>query len=100
MIGLRLTQITRLINLIFIMSNFTDQCQSIINFIRDQFPNKDFIPLHEPSFSGNEKKYVIDCIDSTFVSSVGKYVDQFEDMVAHYTGAKHAIATVITRAVN
>tara|TARA_B100001121_G_C18656443_1_gene606665 strand:+ start:409 stop:1566 length:1158 start_codon:yes stop_codon:yes gene_type:complete len=76
------------------MSNFTDQCQSIINFIREQFPNKDFIPLHEPSFSGNEKKYILNCIDSTFVSSVGKYVDQFEDMVAHYTGAKHAIATV------
>ena len=76
------------------MSNFTDQCQLIINFIREQFPTKDFIPLHEPSFSGNEKKYVLNCIDSTFVSSVGKYVDQFEDMVAHYTGAKHAIATV------
>ncbi|MEK9727746.1 MAG: LegC family aminotransferase [Candidatus Margulisiibacteriota bacterium] len=76
------------------MSNFSDQCKVVIDFIKEQFPNKDFIPLHEPSFSGNEKKYVLDCIDSTFVSSVGKYVDQFEDMVAHYTGAKHAIATV------
>ena len=82
------------INHTFIMSKFSDQCQAVIDFIKAQFPTKGFIPLHEPSFSGNEKKYVIDCIDSTFVSSVGKYVDQFEDMVAQYTGAKHAIATV------
>ncbi|MEK9657136.1 MAG: LegC family aminotransferase [bacterium] len=76
------------------MSSFLDQCQVIIDFIRDQFPNKDFIPLHEPSFNGNEKKYLADCIDSTFVSSVGKYVDQFEHMIASYTGVKFAIATV------
>jgi perosamine synthetase len=41
-------------------------------------PGKDFISLHEPVFVGNEKKYVMDAIDSTFVSSVGKYVDRFE----------------------
>ena len=76
------------------MSKITDQCQEIIDFIKQQFPDKDYIPLHEPIFNGNEKKYVLDCIDSTFVSSVGKYVNQFEDMVANYTGAKHAIATV------
>mgnify|MGYP000639797839 CR=1 FL=1 len=53
-----------------------------------------FLPLHEPRFIGNEKKYLLDAIDSTFVSSVGKYVDQFEAMMCEITGAKHAIATV------
>jgi len=53
-----------------------------------------FIPLHAPIFSGQEKKYVLACIDSTFVSSVGQYVDRFEKMMAEYTGANYAIATV------
>jgi len=52
------------------------------------------VPLHEPYFGGNEKKYVLDCIESTFVSSVGKYVDRFEKMIRDFTGAKYAIATV------
>lgn len=56
--------------------------------------NRDFIPLHEPKFIGNEKAYVLDCIDSTFVSSVGKYVNDFEDKIVDYTGAKYAIAVV------
>jgi len=68
--------------------------QEIVNFIRSVFATNDFIPLHEPRFWGNEKKYVADCIDSTFVSSVGKYVDKFELMMAEYTGAKYAVATV------
>ena len=50
------------------------------------------IPLHEPKFNGNEWKYVKDCIDSGWVSSVGKYVDLFEQKLAEYTGAKYAIA--------
>jgi len=67
--------------------------QELIAFIRKTYKKPEgFIPLHEPTFGGNEKKYLIDCIDSTFVSSVGKYVDQFEQMVADYTGAKYAIA--------
>jgi len=66
----------------------------IIDFIRSLYPNRDSIPLHEPYFGGNEKKYVRDCIDSTFVSSVGKYVDRFEEMIRDFTGAKYAIATV------
>lgn len=53
-----------------------------------------FIALHEPRFVGNDRKYVLDAIDSTFVSSVGKYVDRFEEMIRDYTGAKHAVATV------
>lgn len=68
--------------------------QNIIDFIRGLYQTVDFIPLHEPKFVGNEKAYVIDCIDSTFVSSVGKYVERFEQMMAEYTGAKYAIATV------
>lgn len=68
--------------------------QNIIDFIRSLYQTSEFIPLHEPKFIGNEKAYVAECIDSTFVSSVGKYVDRFEQMMAEYTGAKYAIATV------
>ena len=50
--------------------------------------------LHEPHFGGNEIVYLKECIDSTFVSSVGKFVDRFERDLAEYTGANHAIATV------
>ena len=66
----------------------------IIDFIRSLYPDRDFVPLHEPYFGGNEKKYLQDCIDSTFVSSVGKYVDRFEEMIREFTGAKCAVATV------
>lgn len=68
--------------------------QKIVNFIQDTFSTKEFIPLHEPRFIGNEKKYLNDCIDSTFVSSVGKYVDTFEAEFAKKVGAKYAVATV------
>ena len=53
-----------------------------------------FIPLHAPKFFGNEKKYLLDCIDSTYVSSVGSYVDSFESLLAEFTGSTYAIATV------
>lgn len=52
------------------------------------------VGLHEPTFSGNEWRFVKDCLDTTFVSSVGKYVDRFESDLAKYTGAKHAVAVV------
>ncbi len=65
-----------------------------IAFIQSAFNTTEFIPLHEPRFIGNEKKYLNECIDSTFVSSVGKFVDKFEAMIAEYTGAKYAVATV------
>jgi len=68
--------------------------KDIINFIQKTFNTKEFIPLHEPRFIGNEKKYLNDCIDSTFVSSVGKYVDMFEEQFAKKVGSKYAIATV------
>ena len=66
-----------------------------INFIRDAFKEKDkFIPLHVPSFIGNEKKYLEDCIDSTFVSSVGAYVDLFEEKMSELTQTKKSVAVV------
>ena len=68
--------------------------ENIVNFIREIFNTKEFIPLHEPRFIGNEKKYLNDCIDSTFVSSVGKYVDMFEEKFAKKVGSRYAIATV------
>jgi len=68
--------------------------QNIVNFIQETFNTKKFIPLHEPRFNGNEKKYLNDCIDSTFVSSVGKYVDMFEEQFAKKVGSSYAIATV------
>jgi len=70
--------------------------EKIVNTFKHIFPNKKdtFIPLHEPSFQGNEWKYVKECIDSTFVSSVGKFVDDFEKELAKFTGSKFAIATV------
>jgi aminotransferase in exopolysaccharide biosynthesis len=66
----------------------------IIKFIRELYPSaQGNIALHEPLFNGNEKKYLEDCIDSTFVSSVGQYVGRFEQMLQEYTGADYAIAT-------
>jgi perosamine synthetase len=66
----------------------------IVKFIKSQFPDQDFIPLHAPVFRGNEKTYLLDTIDSTFVSSVGAYVNKFEDMMCQITGAKYAVAIV------
>ncbi len=68
--------------------------QKIVDFIKQTFKTESFIPLHEPRFIGNEKKYLNDCIDSTFVSSVGKYVDTFEKEFAKKVGSKFAVATV------
>ncbi|TAK61774.1 LegC family aminotransferase [Methylobacter sp.] len=65
-----------------------------IRFVREVYQTDELIPLHEPRFQGREKEYLIDAIDSTFVSSVGKYVDRFEKDCAEYTGAKYAVATV------
>lgn len=66
----------------------------LIHFIRDQYRTNDFIPLHAPVFIGREHKYVADTINSTFVSSVGAYVDRFERNMAAYTGSPCAVATV------
>lgn len=65
-----------------------------IDFIRDLFNTDGFIPLHEPRFSGNERKYVMETIDSTFVSSVGAYVKRFEEMIAAISGTQRGVAVV------
>jgi perosamine synthetase len=66
----------------------------IIAFIRGLYKGEKFIPLHAPVFRGNEKKYLNECIETTFVSSVGKFVDRFEGMLQDYTGTKKAVACV------
>lgn len=63
-------------------------------FVRDIYDTDQFIPLHEPRFIGNEKKYVLDTIESTFVSSVGAFVTDFEEKIQAFTGSKRAVATV------
>ena len=65
-----------------------------ISFIKELYGTNDFVPLSVPRFIGNEKKYLEECIDTTFVSSVGKFVDRFEEMMAAYTGAKRAVVCV------
>lgn len=67
---------------------------SIVEFVRDTYQTNDFIPLHAPTFNGNEKAYVMETIESTFVSSVGKFVDDFEHKIEAYTGTAKAVATV------
>jgi len=68
--------------------------KSVVDFIHGLYPKEDVVPLHAPCFLGNEKKYLNECIDSTYVSSVGKFVDRFEEMVADYTGATKAVVCV------
>lgn len=66
----------------------------ITDFIHQLFGTEETVPLHAPLFIGNEKKYLEECIDTTFVSSVGKFVDRFEADMATYTGAKKAVVCV------
>ncbi|MAM27937.1 MAG: aminotransferase DegT [Flavobacteriaceae bacterium] len=66
----------------------------VVSFIQKTFGTTDFLPLHEPRFVGNEKKYVADAIDSTFVSSVGAYVNRFEEDFSVATQQKYTVATV------
>lgn len=68
--------------------------KNIVDFIHELYATKELVPLSVPRFVGNEKKYLEECIDTTFVSSVGKFVDRFEQMMAEYTGAKRAVVCV------
>ena len=68
--------------------------EKITDFIHQLFGTEETVPLHAPLFIGNEKKYLEECIDTTFVSSVGKFVDRFEADMAAYTGAKKAVVCV------
>lgn len=68
---------------------------SLIELIRQHYGvSEGLVPLHAPCFDEAEKRLVVDCVDSTFVSSVGQYVTEFEQQMANYTGAKHAVAVV------
>ena len=67
---------------------------SLIEMVQEEYRTKEFIPLHAPIFTGREREYVLDTIDSTFVSSVGAYVDRFEAQTAAYVGCPKAVATV------
>jgi aminotransferase in exopolysaccharide biosynthesis len=71
-------------------SDFSQSVLGAIRSVTGQGP----VPLHEPAFHGNEWTYVKDCLDSTFVSSVGKFVDRFELDLARFTGADYAVAVV------
>lgn len=83
------------INTVITTSIIRFMSKNSINFIRSKFKEKDkFIPLHIPSFIGNEKKYLEDCIDSTFVSSVGTFVDLFEEQMSQFTQTKKSVAVV------
>lgn len=68
--------------------------KEITDFVHDLYANRDFVPLSVPLFAGNEKKYLEECIDTTFVSSVGPFVDRFEKEIAAYTGATRAVVCV------
>lgn len=71
-----------------------DSAERTIEFIRALYPDEETVPLHAPRFLGNEKKYLADCIDSTYVSYVGAYVSAFEERMSKLTGSGDAIATV------
>ncbi|AHB75665.1 MULTISPECIES: LegC family aminotransferase [Pandoraea] len=68
--------------------------ESLVRFVREQYASNEFIPLHSPVFRGRERELVVDTIDSTFVSSVGAYVDQFERDIEAFTGSPRAVAVM------
>lgn len=75
------------------MSGMEADFQSLVDFVRSIYGDG-FVPLHRPVFEGREREYLVDCVDSNFVSSVGRRVVEFEQQIAAFTGAAHAVATV------
>ena len=75
------------------MTQQATQFRAVVDLVRSTHGDG-FIPLHRPVFEGNERQYLVDCIDSNFVSSVGAKVVEFEQHISAFTGAKYAIATV------
>jgi aminotransferase in exopolysaccharide biosynthesis len=67
---------------------------SLVRFVREQYGREGSIPLHAPVFPGRERDYLQDALASTFVSSIGAYVDRFETAVVAYAGARGAVATI------
>ncbi|NML46882.1 LegC family aminotransferase [Ramlibacter sp. G-1-2-2] len=76
------------------MSELRAPLRELLAFVRELYGAAGPIPLHAPVFAGNEKRYLAECIDTTFVSSVGPFVDCFEQMMQDITGAKYAVATM------
>lgn len=68
--------------------------KSLIDFVREQYCSNEFIPLHAPVFRGRERELVLDTLDSTFVSSVGAYVDRFEQNMAMFCDSPRAVAVM------
>ena len=69
--------------------------EDILKILQKVFDVRDnYVPLHQPSFSETDYHYIKKCLDTTFVSSVGKFVDEFESRLALYTGSKHAVAVI------
>lgn len=71
----------------------SEKLRQLTDIIRQRYGKEGFIPLHAPYFGGNEKAYLTECVDSTFVSSVGAFVNRFEEMMCEITGANYAVAT-------
>jgi len=76
------------------INSSVDKFSRIATLIRNLYPKKEIIPLHEPLFIGNEIKYLQECIETNFVSSVGPFVDRFEKMIEEFTGATKAVVCV------
>jgi perosamine synthetase len=70
----------------------SDLFSCITEFVKSLYPDDNPVPLHAPRFLGNEKKYLADCIDSTYVSYIGEYVGRFEEKIKVFTGARYAVA--------
>lgn len=75
------------------MNTFNNMKGEFVNEAKEIYGNS-FIPLHRPVFEGNEIKYLKDCVESNFVSSMSNYVDKFELDIAHFVGSKYAVSTV------
>ncbi len=69
-------------------------CSKVTSFIKEFYNSQEFVPFLCPSLLETKKKYLEECIDTTFVSSVGKFVDRFEEEVAAYTGSRKAVVCV------
>lgn len=71
-------------------------CDSVtrefVMFVREYYKTADLVPLHAPLFTGKEREYVLQCIDSSYVSYVSEFVNRFESAIEAFTGARHAVA--------
>ena len=66
----------------------------VVGFIHELYGTNDFVPLSAPRFAGNEKKYLEECVDTAFVSCVGKFVDRLEEEMVRHTGPEKEVVCV------